>query len=403
MSAVRRTARAPFSNRRIFKYTLAAFVVLTLLPYAWGPVYRFPEPARFSGSSWWNPYERLGGTWQRANLHAHGRAWVGLTNGEQPDIEVVQRYRDLGYDIAGVSDYQKIAAYHGIPTMPLYEHGYSLAKSHQVAIGAQAVEWFDFPFFQFTSHKQYVINRVKQKAALVGLAHPASRDAYTAEDLEQLTGYDLIEIVNGPFAVLEGWDAALSAGHPVWAMANDDTHDITDPHRTAAGWNMIDAPTTNTVDIVDALASGRSYAVLRTGALDSANLTRLDNVRLQNATLTVSVSGLASTFEFIGQDGVLRATMRDTLSATYPLSNADSYVRTVVTTPQTTLYLNPVIRYDGNRPAAPVATVDIARTWMLRGSIALGALAAAGLGALRRRRSASLIDGVLAAASQETA
>ena len=377
-----------FRVQRLLKYSLAALLVLALLPYAWGPVYRFPEPARFSGSSWWNPYEQLVGTWQRANLHAHGRAWVGLTNGRQPDVEVVQRYRDLGYDVAGVSNYQKIAAHHGIPTLPLYEHGYSLAKSHQVAIGAREVEWFDFPLWQFVSHKQYVIDRVRKKTALVGLAHPPSRDAYTLEDLRQLTGYHFIEIVNGPFSAFDGWDAALSAGHPVWGMANDDTHDLTDPRRTAAGWNMVDAATAEPSAIVDALGAGRSYSVLRTGEIEAANATTLDDVQLQNATLTVSVSGAASTFEFIGQDGALRATIKDTLSASYTLSGSDTYVRTVVTTPQTVLYLNPVVRYNGGRLSAPVATVDVARTWMLRASIGLGTLAIAAVAVARRRRTA---------------
>ena len=69
-----------------------------------GPIYRFPEPTRFSGPHFWNPYTRMAGSWQRTNLHAHGHSWVGLTNGQQSDEEVVQRYRDLGYTVPGVSD-----------------------------------------------------------------------------------------------------------------------------------------------------------------------------------------------------------------------------------------------------------------------------------------------------------
>jgi len=56
---------------------------LALVPYAWGPVYRFPEPVPFSGTQLWNPYKTLGGRWQRANLHAHGHAWGGVTSGAQ--------------------------------------------------------------------------------------------------------------------------------------------------------------------------------------------------------------------------------------------------------------------------------------------------------------------------------
>ena len=85
-------------------------------------------------------------------------------------------------------------------------------------------------------------------------------DGPFAETKEVIVGYDLIEVVNGPFAAEDVWDAALSAGHPVWAVANDDTHDLTDSHRTAAGWNMIDAATSSTADVVDALeAAARRY------------------------------------------------------------------------------------------------------------------------------------------------
>src|SRR5262249_22227640 len=153
-----------------------------------------------------------------------------------------ERYRQLGYSVAGVSDYQRIAAFHGVDTLPLYEHGFNIGKNHQLAIGARAVDWFDFPLWQGTRHQQYVIDRVKRKGELVSLNHPNARDAYDANAMHALTGYDLIEVVNGPFIAEDIWDAALSSGHPVWAVANDDTHDVDDRRRIAMGWNMIDAP-----------------------------------------------------------------------------------------------------------------------------------------------------------------
>ena len=363
-------------------------VLVTIGPYVWGPIYRFPEPTRFSGAQFLNPYARLAGSWQRTNLHAHGHAWIGLTNGQQSDAEIVERYRDLGYSVPGVSDYQRIAAQHGIATMPIYEHGYNISKRHQLAIGAHSVQWFDFLLWQSLSHQQYVIDRVKAKADLVALAHPATRDAYTTEDLQQLTTYDLIEVVNGPFAVEDAWDAALSAGRPVWAVANDDTHDLTDSRRTAAGWNMVDAPTTSTSDVVNALRAGRSYAVLRTGTVESANLTMLDRVDVSQNTLTVSVTGAESTFKFVGQDGVIRKTIKDTLAASYTLEPTDTYLRTVITSPQTVLYVNPVVRYNGENLPRPAATVDVASTWALRGGSGLGALFVS-LAYMRRRRRAA--------------
>jgi hypothetical protein len=48
-------------------------------------------------------------------------------------------------------------------------------------------------------------------------------------------------------------------GHAVWALANDDTHDLADQARTAMAWNMIDAASPSTRDVVDALRAGRTY------------------------------------------------------------------------------------------------------------------------------------------------
>lgn len=371
--------------KRGFTALLATFGIMLVLPYAWAPVYSFPQPASFRGAHLFNPYAEIHGTWQRANLHAHGLAWFGLTDGQQPDAAVAQRYRDLGYDVPGVSDYQKIAAHQGVDTPPLYEHGYSVGKRHQLAIGARHVEWLDFPLWQAPSHQQYVIDRVKMGAALVALAHPTSRDAYTAEDLEKLTGYDLIEIANGPFVMADMWDAALSAGHPVWAIANDDTHDLDDARRRAASWTMIDAPTPGADDIVKALDAGRSYAVVRTGALEAAHVTLLDHLDVHGETVSVTLKGARATVHFVGQNGIERKVVKDTAEASYALTKADTYVRAVVESPQTMLYLNPVVRYDGRSLPHPAATVDVAATWTLRGSIAIGGCLAA-VAYVRRRR-----------------
>ena len=369
---------------RILGRSLAALVVVALLPYAWGPVYRFPEPTPFTGAQLWNPYATTSGQWLRANLHAHGRAWGGLTSGEQPDAEVAARYRQRGYAVAGVSDYHYIAALHGVDALPAYEHGFNVGKIHQLAVGATGVDWFDFPFWQTHSNQQYVIDRVKAQASLVALNHPSSRDAYGPSSLRALTGYDLVEVVNGPFSAEDGWDAALSSGRAVWAVANDDTHDLNDSRRAEAGWTMVDSPSADTAAVVDALRAGRSYAVLRTGALEGALASRLTSLSTDGARMTVQLAGAPSTITFIGQDGAVRQTTREVREASYTVAPTDTYIRTVIETPQTTLFLNPVIRWDGAQLPTPRAAVNPVATWAQR-MAALGVLAGA-WAAWRRRR-----------------
>ncbi len=244
----------------ILKRTICLLVILAALPYFRAPVYRFPPPQPFSGTAWWSPYAHLRGSWQRANLHAHGRAWLGLTNGRQSDAEVAAAYRRRGYTVAGISDYQHIAP-DGISAIPIYEHGYNILKRHQLAIGARSVDWFDFPLWQWRSQKQYVLDRLQRASALVAINHPRGRNAYTADDMRALTNYGLLEVASGPFTAEALWDVALSAGRPVWALGDDDSHDITDPRRFAVAWTMIDAPSGEAADVLAALRVGRSYAV----------------------------------------------------------------------------------------------------------------------------------------------
>jgi hypothetical protein len=77
-------------------------------------------------------------------------------------------------------------------TFPEYEQGWNVQKAHRPAIG--------------------------------GDAHPALLGGHSTADLRQLSGYDGLEVLNHrvPPATTQ-WDAALSSGRAVWAMANDDS------------------------------------------------------------------------------------------------------------------------------------------------------------------------------------
>jgi hypothetical protein len=348
----------------IFRRVVAMLVLLLIaIPSLVAPVYRFPAPRPFAGSMLWNPYAHGTGTWQKANLHAHGKAWGGVTNGRQTDEEVVRAYKARGYAVAGVSNYGSIAAFHGIDTIPLYEHGYNILKIHQLAIGARRVVWLDFPFWQTLDQKQFIINRVAADADLVSLNHPNT--GYVDEDMRNLTGYQLMEIVNGPFPVEDLWDYALSAGHVVWALANDDAHDVTNLRRTFIAWNMIDALTPSASDIIGALRQGRSYAVSLVGNRADAALKSVD---VEGATVTVASTGVPATYLFVGQDGAIRGTANQVMEATYTFAATDTYIRTVIRTPNTVMYVNPIIRYDGALPA-PRAEIDQTPTWLHRAII----------------------------------
>jgi hypothetical protein len=268
----------------------------------------------------------------------------------------VAHYRSLGYDIAGVSDYQQIDHRRdGDSTfVPAYEHGYNVRKTHFLAIGARRVAWLDFPLLQSRSEKQYVIDRVADGAALVAMAHPALRGAETRDDLRYLSHYDLIEVRNHFVTSDSLWDAALSSGHPVWALGSDDSHNIDDPGQTGAS---------RAADVIAALKTGRAYAVAGRAGASDAHPERVD---VHGDTLTVACDMVVARIDFIGQDGHLVQQSFNVRSASYALRANDPYVRTVITTARTVMYLNPVVRYDGRALRAPVAAFDVTRTWSLR-------------------------------------
>jgi hypothetical protein len=196
----------------------------------------------------------------------------------------------------------------------------------------------------------------------VALNHPNT--AYSEDDLRDLTGYQLLEVVNGPFPGEDFWDAALSTGHLVWALANDDSHDVKNVRRTYIAWNMIDARSPDGADIVDALRQGRHYAVSLVGEKADA---ALRSIELQDSTLTVSSSGVPATYLFVGQDGMVRKTADQVMQASYTIEPRDTYIRTVIRTPNIVMYLNPIVRYDGVGLPSRRATPNMTASWLQRG------------------------------------
>jgi hypothetical protein len=170
-----------------------------------------------------------------------------------------------------------------------------------------------------------------------------------------------MEVVNGPFRFEDLWDAALSSGHAIWALANDDIHDLTNVRRLAIAWNMIDAPSPSLPDIIPALREGRTYAVSLVGEKPDAALSA---VALDDQTLTVSSTGVPATFVFIGQDGIVRKTADQVMHASYAMHPQDTYIRTVIRTPNMVMYVNPIVRYDGLALVPLRAAVNGLLTWL---------------------------------------
>jgi hypothetical protein len=352
-------------------------VALLLFHVAWPPVYDFPPARPFEGPLWYDPYEGETGDWLKSNFHAHSLAWGGWTYGSHEPQEVRRLYRERGYDVYAVSNYQSISlpGPGDGPAITAYEHGYGAGAQHQTVIGARRVSWYEFLLYQGARQKQSVIDRLADQADVVFLNHPNKQDSYSLRDMQRLTGYTAIEVATKYARAEAYWDAALSAGRPVWGVCADDGHKMDRASHIGIGWIMIDSASRAPETILEAIRKGRFYGVW-TRKRDEPNA--LVSCRIREGRLEVQCEEPADLIRFIGQDGRVLDAMQGESSASYRLRPDDTYVRTEVVTGRTTLFLNPVFRHSGDPFDRPVASIRAVPTWTLRIGGATALLLAAG-------------------------
>jgi hypothetical protein len=367
-------------------YFILGVVVTELLIYFTVPVYDFPVPEPFSGDKIYNPYARMDSThWKKANFHFHTRAWSGLTSGRHNTNEAFwETYKKLGYDVPCISNYQSISAFNKDSSfyIPVYEHGFGVRKKHQLCIGAEKVLWLDYSLVQNLNNKQHILNLLHDQCEIVAIAHPDWEHGYPLGQMKYLSNYDLIESMDANWRSIPQWDAALSSGHPVYILADDDAHDIADPYQVGRMATFINSGSLNAKELLRNLRDGLAFGAeifmynnesFDDKAKDARLVPRLDRVTVRNDTLFVAVSKNALKFRFIGQDGRVKKTVRFTDHAWYRILPEDTYIRTEIIFPTkyrgpgTTFYLNPVFRYNGVKPDNSLrAEFNFARTWIFR-------------------------------------
>ena len=353
---------------KYFLYIVGAVVALLLAMNLFVPVYVFDEPVPFHGDYLLNPYQDIDSTyWKCCNFHGHTRQYGGVTNGRHNGNEVYDSmYRAFGYDHVGISDYNKVNDYEDGKDpgyIPGYEHGYNVWKTHQLCLGTTGVRRIDYFFYQTLSHKQHMLNMLAQKNKVVAVAHPSFVDgSYNVRDMKYLSNYKILEVLNGFVNSPEHWDMALSNGHLVYLIADDDTHDVFKVNDIALKITYINAKDNDADQLYDALLSGKAvgidFKLDRQEKMDDKiarfkrDIPYLNSARLDSCDFTVSVTKPISKVEFIGQNGTVlkdeNHQQNDSVfCASYSIQPADQYVRTVVTFfDGTTMWLNPVTRHE---------------------------------------------------------
>jgi hypothetical protein len=360
--------------RRLFLALVVACAALVYFELAWAPFYEFPAPQPFRGERWYNPYAGYRGGGLLANFHAHSEVWGGLTFGNTPRHELFAMYKERGYDVIGISDYMSLSPPEndgGEIYVSSYEHGFTPGRHHHTVIGADHVTWFDYPLGVSTRQKQHVIDQLRASAPFIVLNHPTKAQSFSIADLERLTGYDAVEVATKYGTWDDFWDAALSAGRPVWGMAADDGHAQTE---TGAGSHLgVGAVVIHTDErtgeaVLSALHEGRFHSLYtRQGEGPVA----LELCEIEGGQLHVRIGEPASVIRFYGPYGDLRDQVSGRAEASYTLGADDPYVRVEIIAHGAVLYLNPVLRWDGVALPKPEARMLFGKTWAVRGGGAL--------------------------------
>ena len=345
-----------------------ALLLVILYVYLSVPTYSFKEPKPFEGEYLYNPYQDMNpDQWKKYHFHCHSRRYFGLTNGRNSKETAIDSvYQALGYDHYGISDYMGINT-HGSERedyIPAYEHGYGLfRKTHQICIGAESVYWPDFPFMQNLNMKQHMINKLGERCRFVMPAHASFTKGYKVSDMIFLSNYRLIEVVNPYGNAFEHWDKALSNGHRVYALGDDDTHNINKASEVCHNLTMVNTESLDAESVYNALDRGLCYAVefdnffhypmtLAEKVEQAHALPHLTCAQLVGDTLFIETSSpKMQEVLFIGQDGKVLKTEENVATAHYVIQPEDHYVRTHINVNGLQhFYLNPVTRHTTPEP-----------------------------------------------------
>lgn len=373
-----------------FKFLIGFILFISFLlivQFVINSKYSFPEPQPFRGKYIYNPYHNIDKTkWEKANFHAHTMKFLDPAKKiARSAIILDSTYRSLGYNIIGISDYQSVNNFEikNKWFIPEYEHGYQYYKNHQLVLNAKKINWLDYPFRQTLENKQFVIDQLKKDTAvLIAIVHPGYRKALSNHDFKYLSNYNCLEIANHERLFNEFYDTVLSNGHPVFVMADDDSHKLNDIKEVGISFNLINADPVRD-SVLKALRTGRSVAVkfnvspYKTSEEKRAALAKLpeiSNIIFKSDTLSVILNQPVKTIRFISQGGYEKVLISDSSKGSCIFGPQDTYIRTEIECYDGTIYfLNPLFRWDGIRLTYYSHSFNALKTWVWR-SVFIGLL-----------------------------
>jgi hypothetical protein len=326
------------------------------------PDYRFESPGPFKGETFYNPYhDYTPQEWTLANMHAHTSSWFGLTNGKGDAQDVHEAYDSMGYGFHLISEYQKISEFgKGAPNyITAFEHGLNLPKAHQLVVGSAHSTWKDYFFPQTLANRQHMLDILSEDTVnVVVVNHPAMRIGYNPADMKFLYNYDCMEVINSYENAFQYWDTALSNGHMVFIVGNDDTHNADNRRAVGKFATLLHAPAHTRAQALRSLREGRTIGVqipqdttmsfVQKITMLKASSPSLISVSADSSLYKVRFDKMVSEVVVTGQGGMVRWKADSTTAIDLPILPADTYLRVSYKTPDGIQYhLNPVCRFNG--------------------------------------------------------
>lgn len=270
-----------------------------------------------------NPYQNLSeGQWRKANFHTHAGTAPG-TCGKHPIGAVTELYREAGFAFLCISNhdlYTDTSAYSDERMLLVDGVEYSKACSHMLTVGVQQS-------FHGLDH-QAAIDETAKAGGFTVLCHPnwPMQGNWPWEDIDRLTGYAGIEVINMLIYRLDGsglavdvWDRLLTGGKLVYGFGSDDFHAMADGARS---FNLIHSPE---------MTYGSMKAAIDRGAFCASTGLFPEYLLLEGDALTVKAKypiltrANRFTYRFIGEGGMVLSEQKGE-SAQYKL-NGERYVR----------------------------------------------------------------------------
>ena len=200
------------------------------------------------------------------------------------------------------------------------------------------------------------------------------RNGYSVHDFQYLTNYSCLDVLSPSCISTAMWDAALSAGKPVFTTGNDDEHNIYDSTRVGLMCTWINVAEINKANTLQALKTGKSFGMivgkqtlLKEHEGKGFSLPALEHLAMNGDTMNIKFNKPAAKIIIRGENGRILHIAYATDSVTYTLGKHEPYAREVaVYNDGTKIFLNPVFRYTTQPLQQAAVVVNKMQTLLFR-------------------------------------